>query len=300
MYRARKLGPTFKKEEQIAREQLIYPPKNIASLGRVNRAGAAVFYASTHKEAVFFELPDLTQGDELILTFWKTTESMLVNNIGYTERVFQQLGATRAVPAWATPSQRQLQANESTVGLSVYPQEMIDDLLSHDDDREINEAISKLFTKKVDLDEAFWYKLTVALAEFHLGRAASKNISIAGILYPSIRVSANADNIALLPWFVDKHLEFRKAVHIRVKERSEAAFNIEYLDAAHEFDVDGRLNWLGRVRQLKLTNVPAGYKLVGKAATGPDDDGDYLIAQDGTEVHWVFTDGATGKTLQME
>lgn len=73
LYRARKIGPNFNKAVGIARKDLIYPPKHLAPLGRLNRAGQPMFYSSMHKESVFFEVPELKAGDELILTFWKTT-----------------------------------------------------------------------------------------------------------------------------------------------------------------------------------------------------------------------------------
>ena len=43
----------------------------------------------------------------------------------------------------------------------------------------------------------------------------------AGILYPSTRLWANGDNLALLPWFADSHLEFRKALHVRIRDRTD-------------------------------------------------------------------------------
>ena len=62
LYRARKVGPTFSKSTGITHKDLIYPPKHVAPLGRLNRAGEPVFYSSMHKEFVFFELPDLKAG----------------------------------------------------------------------------------------------------------------------------------------------------------------------------------------------------------------------------------------------
>src|SRR5258708_31797190 len=59
LYRARKFGASFNKATGITRKDLIYPPKHLATLGRLNRAGQPVFYSSMHKESVFFELRDL-------------------------------------------------------------------------------------------------------------------------------------------------------------------------------------------------------------------------------------------------
>lgn len=67
VYRSRLIGPTFNKASGMTWKDLIYPPANVAPLGRLNRAGHPVFYGSIHKELVFFELPDLKQGDEIVL-----------------------------------------------------------------------------------------------------------------------------------------------------------------------------------------------------------------------------------------
>src|SRR5262249_4313604 len=100
LYRARRITPSFSKQIGIDRSSLIYPPREVAALGRVNGPGESVFYASMHKESVFFEIQGLQPGDELVLAFWKTNEKMFVNNVGYTEYVFRQLGAERPVPQW--------------------------------------------------------------------------------------------------------------------------------------------------------------------------------------------------------
>jgi RES domain len=296
LYRARKLGPTFNKVHGITKEQLIYPPKEKALLGRVNRAGSPVFYASVNKESVFFELPDLNTGDEVVLTFWKTTERMLVNNIGYTEFAFRQLGAKRAVPTWAPASPMPSGGIDSTVRLSTIPPEEVIQALSHDENRELKEAFGKYFTRQISPDESFRYKLTVALAEMHLGNIAASASQLAGILYPSVRMFANGDNLALLPWFVDRHLEFLKAIHVQIKGRTVDTFNIDYLDAAHGFDAVGNLAWLGRNRAWSLK---PGQTAQIQVVAGRDEDGNYVHAADGSPIYCVATDLQTGEVLQM-
>jgi len=76
LYRARKLGGDFRKPSGITRADLIYPPKARTRIGRLNRPNESVFYCSTGKEALFLELQDLKPGDELVLTFWQTTEDV--------------------------------------------------------------------------------------------------------------------------------------------------------------------------------------------------------------------------------
>jgi hypothetical protein len=287
VYRGRVITPTFNKATGITRKDLIYPPTNLASLGRLNRAGQPVFYCSTHKESVFFELPDLKPGDEVVLTFWKTTEKMFVNNIGYTEYAFKELGAKRPVPQWG-PIQAP-DSTKATVTLPEIPEQVRDVALSKDQNRELKEAFSKRFMCKVGDGETFLYRLTVAIGEIHLGTIVSHKTQFAGILYPSVRMWANGDNVALLPWFVDSHLDFRKAVHVGIKGRTETSIDTEYLDAAHEFDDAGNLKWLGRVRAWPL-EPKQGAKFA--IVAGLDEDGDYTIVKDGQPAHWTAEDVA--------
>jgi hypothetical protein len=298
LYRARKCGPNFRKGGGITRKDLIYPPNDQTRLGRLNRPGQPIFYSSAHKESVFFELPDLKPGDELILTFWKTSEPMFVNNIGYTDQVFSQLGAKRPVPTWRRePALPTADGGTQTVELLGIPPKIREDILSSDNCRAIKEAFSSYFMRKVSEDETYLYKLTVALGELHLGTIVTHDTQFAGVLYPSTRMWANGDNLALLPWFVDAHLEFRKAVHVRIKSKTETTFDIDYLDAAHEFEPSGKLNWLGRIR--KWTLLP---KQVAKFVfeAGRDSDGDFLLSQDGVPCHWITKDANADLVIEPD
>jgi hypothetical protein len=291
IYRARRMTSLLKKEAGIKRRDLTYPPAPIAPLGRLNRPGQSVFYASMHKQSVFFELPDLKDGDEIIVTFWKTTERMFVNNIGYTEFAFSQLGAKRTVPSWGPPAL----STDTTVSLPSIPKKDVDRLLEEDDSAEIKEAFSRHFMRPVSAEESHLYKMTTAIGEMHLGEIKEYGTQFAGILYPSVRMWANGDNLALLPWYVDRHLEFRKAVHVKLKTRKETSMDVDYLDAAHSFDESGKLNWLGRLQNWTLNRPYQAAKFIGVA--GPNADGDYTVGPDGVPAHWEAVDEETGEAL---
>jgi hypothetical protein len=291
LYRARRLTPDFKKENGISRQDLIYPPASAARLGRLNREGRPVFYSSIHKQSVFFELPDLKDGDEIIVSFWKTTERMFVNNIGYTEFAFSRLGANRAVPTWQPPSPPT--STESVVSLRTMEKEEIDRLLEKDKSVAIKQAFSMHFMRPVSPEESHLYKLTTAIGEMHLGNIPEHSTEFAGILYPSVRMWANGDNLALQPWFVDRHLEFRKAVQVKIKNRRETDIDVDYLDAAHAFDEMGKLIWLGRLQNWTLRPL----QRVKFTATGPDADGDYTVDPNGVPVHWEAVDERTGEAI---
>jgi hypothetical protein len=291
LYRARRISPTFKKEAGIKLSDLLYPPKHLASLGRLNRNEQPTFYCSMHKESVFFEVQGLQAGDEIILTFWKTTEKMFVNNIGYTEFVFEQLGAKRPVPQWSVSSPG---SNQETIALPTRSPEMIESALSKDEMRDVREALSQYFMRTVGPRETDSYKLTTAIGELHLG-TIDLTEQFAGVLYPSVRMWGNGDNLALLPWFVDSHVEFRKAVHVRIDNRTDANFSVTYLDSARQLDANGSLIWLGRLPNWAL-NKPY-QKAQFTFTPGPDEDGDYQISADGNPCHWIAKDMDTGDPI---
>lgn len=296
LYRARRITPSFSKQIGIDRSSLIYPPREVAALGRMNRPGESVFYGSMHKESVFFEVQGLQPGDELVLTFWKTNEKMFVNNIGYTDPVFQRLGAKRPLPQW-NPQSLEPRSNKETIALAELPPEVVQAALSQDDNREIREAFSEYFMRAVSPQENYRYKLTTAIGELHLGTItiSDQQTRFAGVLYPSTRMWANGDNLALLPWFVDTHLEFRKALHVRIDSRTDDSISITYLDSAKRFDSHGTLVWLGAPSHWA---VQPGQKAKFTAVAGLDGDGDYQMSTSGHPYHWIAVDSDTGESIE--
>jgi hypothetical protein len=291
LYRARKISSTFNKITGIKYSDLIYPPKRETRLGRLNRDGDPVFYCSLHKPSIFFELPELSNGNEIILTFWKTTDQMIVNNIGYTQQVFERLGAKRPIPQWFTAAHDS--ASGTVVLPSISPGE-IAAVLPQDENGELRRIFSECFMCSVGDMESHKYKLTTALGELHLGTLNEVD-RFAGVLYPSVRMWANGDNLALLPWFVDRHLQFRKALHIRIDRRNESEFSFSYLDAASEFDENGNLRWLGTVPSWTLQPKQAA---IFECKGGVDEDGDYVTGSDGKACHWTGYDIVTGEVIK--
>lgn len=294
LYRARKFDNEFNKAAGINYADLIYPPKHKSKLGRLNRDKESVFYCSMGKEAPFFELQDLQAGCELVLTFWRTTKVMYVNNIGYTKPIFDQLGASRPCPQWSAVNQPGTTAR-AVISIPDASQEQLEIAIAGDANRELRQALSSNFMYMVNEFETEKYKLTTAIGELHLGSINGDAEHFAGVLYPSVRMFANSDNFALLPWFVDRHLSFRKALHIRIDQVDGTTLSITSLDCAKQFDEDGRLIWLGRVTCWTLQPGQTA-KFIGTA--GPDGDGDYETGSDGKACHWVAVDALTGGAIE--
>jgi len=246
LYRARKINNSFNKDQKILISDLTYPTGDKAKLGRLNRDGQSVFYCSSSKEPIFFELPNLSEGHEIILSFWQTSKPMIVNNIGYTEFIFTQMGAKRVAPSWSVikvdDARQEITFNENSI-----PAETREIILSHDENRVLRELMSKEFMREVPDSERHHYKLTTALAELHLGEIKNHAQQFAGIIYPSVKMSANGDNFALTPDFVDQHIKFKKATHIKIAKRDGNSFSINKIDEAIELNDDNSLKWLGRL-----------------------------------------------------
>jgi hypothetical protein len=290
LYRTRKVTPSFNKKLGIRQRDLIYPPPQVAKIGRVNREGQPVFYCSMSKEPAFFELPGLQPGDEVILSFWQTTERMFLNNIGYTQYEFEKLGAKRKMPWWSEAT-----GNHSNIEFSMAVPIDIRDALSNGENSQLRRTLSEYFMHPVNPDETHHYKLTTAIAELHLLNMLGSAYQFSGLLYPSVRMWANGDNIALLPWYVDKHLKFRQAMHIRIDNREDTRISITSIDCAREFSSSGELAWLGRPASW---TVQPGTHVRVELAAGNDNYGDYAFDKDGNPVHWSLRDLETGKLLE--
>ena len=199
------------------------------------------------------------------------------------------------MPRWEKPAGPN--SNKETIVLPRFSPDMITQALSEDERREIHEAFSHYFMRSVGDGEKQQYKLTTAIGELHLGEIKDLGTRFAGVLYPSTRMWANGDNLALLQWFVDDHLEFRKALHVRIDALTDTGFSVSYLDSGREFDPNGRLIWLGRLPTWTLKPRQAA-KFT--ATPGIDDDGDYLTSKDGGPCHWVAVDAETAEPIHPQ
>lgn len=294
VYRARKLSGVFNKARSIRVAELSYPPSPAAKMGRANREGQSVFYCSTSKEAVFFEIRALKPGDELILSFWQTTDRLIVNNIGYTQELFTRLGAKRELPAWSVVKP-QLDHETIDASQAVFSKASIKSILAHDENTELRQALSNAFMTRVDDDDAGSYKLTTAIAELHLGTIDSDR-SFAGVMYPACRMWANGDNIALTRSTADDSLELQMAKHVRIDSITGLKIETTQLDAATGLDEDGNLEWLGRLPNWQLTDKgQVGTMTLRK---GHDRFGDYSIDKNGEAVHWELTDAISGNVIE--
>ena len=207
--------------------QVSYPPKDsVKNLHRAGRKGESLFYCSTAREAPFWEL-GVKAGDSLVISHWETREPLVVNNVGYHSDVFSNLNSDRTCPNWWHNNElvESLSANEL-----------------------IKAFFSQEFAKKIIDGQEHLYKISIAIAEHHF----QQNI-FSGLLYPTLAMKANADNLVLKPEVVDSYLKLTKVEYILVEEVFENAhFNVKILDFANSFDSNGLIQWKGRLPQWVL------------------------------------------------
>lgn len=268
IYRARKVSASFHPKLGLARQDLSYPPKKCCPAGRLNRAGFPLFYASMSKSPLLFEL-GAQPGEEFVISIWRVDEQPIISTLGYTSSVLASLGSDGG-QLLGLPSRDQ-------------SKNVIED-----------DALSDVFAERVQAHERIKYKLTAAIGELHYGLLEGGRRKFGGVMYPSVAMWANGDNVALLPWFVDEHLQITKAIHLKVNEAGEKSYSIDVLDESRRLDEEGCLVWQGYpgTRLKKPGNLAVVFK------AGRDQLGDYVEGKDCIG-HWVATDTGTGCTFAL-
>ncbi len=217
-------------EKPVNVSQVSLPPADkVVRFGRVNRIGKPVFYASASRNVVFFE-QRVKVGDTITVSRWRTKKKMIVNNIGYTPEVFQTLGSNRQCPIWG--------------------KDKIDPRMNSETNVLIRQFFADEFTRIIE-DESknhYLYKLSIAIGEkFWHGDLFQ------GIIYPSLAMKANSDNITVKSECVDEYLELEEIEHIRIdKKNNELNYDITILDTSGTFDKDGAIIWRGGLPQWTL------------------------------------------------
>jgi hypothetical protein len=234
-----------KKYSTVAR--LSYPPPDkVKTFGRVNRPGQPVFYCSVAWNAPLFELR-VEVGDHIALSRWGVTERLIVNNIGYTDAVFERLQSDRpSEPRWArrdgsteTPTSRLLQR-----------------------------FFSEEFAREISSSEEHLYKISNAVAHFLLHDIHEdvripgvKTNQMAGLVYPAIAMLGHSDNLAIKTDVVDNYLRLEQVEYLRVESKAVdgkfVTYNNTHLDFANTFAGD-IVEWKERPAQWNIVIPPGG------------------------------------------
>lgn len=194
---------------------LSYPPVNETKLNRANRELSPKFYCSSSRKAVFFEI-NAQEGEVITIGHWRTSAQLLAHPIGYSSKIFNQLGSNRECPPYA----------HSDFHIDKFH-------------KEVRDFFSEEFARKVQSGEEHLYKISVAIAERYLGKPFN------AILYPSMAQYANSDNLAIEPEFTDQHIKFLYAERVRIEKKYDSKYDIKKIDFATA-DTTGSLIWKGR------------------------------------------------------
>lgn len=204
---------------------LSYPPIQSTKLGRVNRAGAPVLYCSASREGAVYEVgPAL--GDMVAIVEWKTTAPMLVNHVGFFPDALRQLGSQRECSA----------LNEALTKEA-----------GGDEQAEVTRFLAMAFTRRIGPTSLDLYKMTTAI-----GEALFAQDMFNGLMYPTIAMSANSDNIAIKTAFADSHLQFVKAELISMTAVRPDGFEFIPQDFANQVTNEGEIMWKWRPPQFTV------------------------------------------------
>jgi len=204
--------------------QLSYPPaKLVTSMGRLNRIGSPVFYCSAGEPPVFYELKARV-GETIGITEWEVLEPLWFHNLGFHEDSLDKLG----VPfVGSRPDLTNAIPNETK------------------DNERLRRKISLAFAEEVTVGSEYKYKLSVAINELFFDKAepiphregGPRFNQASGTVYPSVQLNARADNLAVLPEFVDSSLVVRTVKYSLVKEFNPVSkeYNVEILCHTNNF-----------------------------------------------------------------
>lgn len=226
LYRARLLD-----DKPNTIQEFSYPPKNVR-LGRCNRENKPVFYCSTAENSSIFELKELKVGETVILGEWKSTVPILTFSAGYNQYHFEEALAQRKSPNLRVPSPAYHTLLQHGIHIS----------------QDINETVKDLFDKIFASPGDKYYIQSIAITEAFLIDMVPP---YPAIMYPSVAMDKNGDNLAISTTFVDKYMKLVSCQFIKIFDigtiNQNNAFGVELHDYAENFDGE-RILWkeLGR------------------------------------------------------
>ncbi len=112
----------------------------------------------------------------------------------------------------------------------------------------VHNYIASKFSERINEANKVKYKLTVAIGRKLLGN----NGLLDGIIYPTIQMRGNADNIVLSKEAADRTLRFVSVEYLEVVEAKDFSYGVNCLDSATRIDLIGTIHWSGRQLQWKL------------------------------------------------
>jgi len=198
------------------------PPDRVAQDGRVNRAGTSMFYCSAAAAAVFFELR-AKKGDRIALSRWDVLEPLWMHNLGYHRLSLQKIGAR---------------------------DHRLTDLIHNEtkENEQLRRRLSLAFTKDIREGQEYKYKQSIAINELLFDKAGPlptiahgpRFDRAAGTIYPTMQMRGGADNLVILPEFVDSSMRINFVRYVVVEDVDEARFAYTFLILAEAHNFSGK------------------------------------------------------------
>ncbi len=218
------------KQKPTQLSQLSYPPPQFAAQGRANQEGVSFFYCGNTRGVPIHELP-LCKDDTLVLSRWKFARVPMIQSVGYTKANFKRLKAQRKVPWWKIGKKDSIDMT-NPVNLLV------------------NGYLSQAFSQQVPSHRRELYKLTNAITEKHYSESEEKGVVFDGLIYPTTKLQANADNLALTQKFVDSGgIRFVEAEWMKFKSVNGNKVHVDVLDWANSIARNNIIDWKGRLQK---------------------------------------------------
>jgi hypothetical protein len=240
--------------------QISYPPPEmVTTFQRVNRPGQPRFYCSVSPLAAYYEL-HAKQGDLIVVSEWEFTEKLWMHNVGFHPLALQKIG---------TQYQNIVMRRGITDSI---PNETMEN-------NTLRLQVSRAFTADVPDGKEYSYKQSIAINEslledvpFQFPDDADAPIHkrFAGTVYPAMRMRGDADNLVILPEFVDSSLTINQVWYVMVEAADEttSSYTLLTIGYANRFP-DDNIEWQNMV--------------------GTDHDHrSHIALEDG---HWVWRDG---------
>lgn len=181
-------------------DYIIYPPSNsIKCLGRVNDIGQQLFYAANSRNVPFYEL-SANVGDRIALGTWKSKTRMILNHVGFTSECKTILKSDRNLE-------------------SIY--KFVTDMNNFGESNNLlHSYLASKFTPIVNKGEEWRYKLSIAIGNIFL-----TGDIINGLMYPTIAMLGNADNVVLKPEYLPVHMKFVSVEYAEITKKEGMRFS---------------------------------------------------------------------------
>jgi len=207
-------------------DRISYPPASkIKKMGRLNREGQSIFYASCGAPAVYYEI-HAKAGDRVAVSTWELIEPVYMHNLGFHPGSLKHIGGLLEGP-------RQKLANP-------IPNET-------EFNAKLRYQLSEAFTEEVPEGEEWRYKLPIAINELLFDGAGPLPIDhvdgprfdkVIGTVYPALRMRGAADNVAIWPEYVNRflRLKFVSYVLVEAADAERQSYSVSSMAQSDEFN----------------------------------------------------------------